>query len=381
MPDAMTAWYNDNDAYCAQWLRNLIAAGLLPAGEVDDRDMRDIEPDELRGYPVQHWFSGVGGWPLALRLASWPDDRPVWTASLPCQPFSAAGRAQGVGDKRHLWPAFLRHVRELRPVCVFGEQVGGKAGYQWLSGVQLDLAAEGYRLGAVDLPAAGIGAPHIRQRLFWVADAQGGQRGQPQAWNGRQMSTGRGAEGDGGLADAGRECGTGRRGLRDVGGAQTGNEGAGQERQRVRDAADDSSTVGGLGDALGPRPQGQRPSVRGHPNNGAGSQQTTQAGTADGGLGDTHAAGLEGLGRQTEGADQRISSQAGSWDDARWIECADGKARRVPQSSIFPLASGVSRRVAKLRAIGNSIVPPLAAEFVRAYMEAKENVLENLSPR
>ena len=85
-------YYNEIDCYCAEWLRNLIRAGLIAEGDVDERDIRDIRPDELTGYAQCHFFAGIGVWSYALRLAGWPDERPVWTGSCPCQPFSAAGR-------------------------------------------------------------------------------------------------------------------------------------------------------------------------------------------------------------------------------------------------------------------------------------------------
>ena len=87
----MTAYYNEHDAYAAAWLRNLIAAGHIAAGDVDARDIQDVTPDDLTGYTQCHFFAGLGGWSYALRLAGWPDDRPVWTGSCPCQPFSTAG--------------------------------------------------------------------------------------------------------------------------------------------------------------------------------------------------------------------------------------------------------------------------------------------------
>lgn len=163
-------YYNENDPYAAQWLKNLEAAGLIPKGEVDERDIRKIRATELAGFRQAHFFAGIGGWAEALRLAGWPDDLEVWTGSCPCQPFSIASpNRKGLADERHLWPDFKRLIAERAPFAVFGEQVASKAGRSWLNGVSADLEALGYWVGSADLCAAGIGAPHIRQRLWWCA--------------------------------------------------------------------------------------------------------------------------------------------------------------------------------------------------------------------
>jgi DNA (cytosine-5)-methyltransferase 1 len=174
----MTAYYNEINKHAAQWLRNLIAKGLIAPGDVDERSILEVKPDDLRSYTQCHFFAGIGGWSYALRLAGWPDDRSVWTGSCPCQPFSAAGHQRGSEDERHLWPAFFGLIRQRRPAKVFGEQVAGAAGFAWWDHVAADLESEGYAAAAADLPACSVGAPHARQRIYWVASDAAGEHGE-----------------------------------------------------------------------------------------------------------------------------------------------------------------------------------------------------------
>ena len=167
----MRTLYADNDPYCAAWLRALAAEDNIPDGDILCADIQEMHGNDLKKYDQVHLFAGIGGWPYALRLAGWPDDRPVWTGSCPCQPFSGAGKRRGRADERHLWPDFSRLIAKCRPPTIFGEQVAGPLGREWLAGVRADLEHLGYAVGAADLPAACVGAPHIRQRLFWVANA------------------------------------------------------------------------------------------------------------------------------------------------------------------------------------------------------------------
>ena len=170
------AYYNEIDPYCAAWLRNLIDAGHIARGDVDERSIIEIRADDLRGYTQCHFFAGIGGWSYALRLAGWDDTRFVWTGSCPCQPLSVAGKGLGTRDERHLWPEWFKLIAECRPVRIFGEQVASKDGLAWFDIVSTDLETESYAIGAVDLCAAGVGAPHIRQRLWFVADADSNRR-------------------------------------------------------------------------------------------------------------------------------------------------------------------------------------------------------------
>ena len=327
----MTAYYNEHDAYAAAWLRNLIAAGHIAPGDVDARDIQDVTPDDLTGYTQCHFFAGVGGFSYALRLAGWPDDEPVWTGSCPCQPLSSAGQRKGAADERHLWPAFFELIAECRPPTAFGEQVASRLGREWFAGVRLDLESVAYAVGGADLPAASVGAPHIRQRLWWVAER---------------------------LADAERAKwraldsarGTARSDSR---GPKDGQEGAGRTRSGGED--------GGLADATSQRRW-----------SGTNRRDGTEV-VNGGGLGDAVLLGRVEERQDTGGRSERGATEGREqrpWDNSGLIGCADGHARRIPQSGIFPLAHGVPGRVGKLRAYGNAICPQVAAVFIRAYRES-----------
>ena len=314
-------YYNEIDPFAAQWLRNLIAAGHLPAGDVDERSIVDVKPSDLKGYTQCHFFAGIGGWPLALRMAGWSDDRPVWTGSCPCQPLSAAGQRKGHADERHLWPAFHSLITECKPPTVFGEQVASSDGREWFAGIRADLEDVGYACGGADLCAAGVGAPHIRQRLFWVADAERPERRPPAQSRGNDHE--------------------------EIGGGSEGASWPGEFR-----------SPGGLAHTV--------PTGRTEGRASAGNGQATSSGT-HGRLAHTN-------GRiESDGRLQR-SGQHGFWSqDAIAISCTDGKRRRVPAEPSFqPLAHGVPGRLGQLRAYGNAIVPQVGAAFITAFLEVQK---------
>lgn len=173
----MSSYYNEIDPYAAQWLRNLIAAGHIAPGDVDERSIEEVQPDDVRGYTQCHFFAGIGGWSYALRLAGWDDERPVWTGSCPCQPFSSATRGRATAADR--WPAFSRMVAGVRPQVVFGEQVA--TARAWFDGVCDDLEGLDYAIWAAVLPALSVDADHARNRLYFAGHAYGyGQSGRAQ---------------------------------------------------------------------------------------------------------------------------------------------------------------------------------------------------------
>ena len=276
------AYYNDNDPRLCQWVKNLIKARILPDGEVDERPIQEVQPEDIRGFIQHHFFCGIGVWAYALRQAGWPDDRSVLTCSCPCQPFSSAGKKDGTADARHLWPEMFRIIREHRPPVVMGEQVASKHALAWLDLVLSDLEGAGYSAGAVDMCAAGVGAPHIRQRLWFVAENEGATWMRTKRWDYAGIDTGRGRE-TGVVADS--ECGAAERQRLKLAGAEIGDQGEARKWQRLRDDLGDGGDPGLLEHAAGP--------------------------------------------------------VNGFWADAEWLPCRDGKARPV-EPKFIKMASGAS---------------------------------------
>ncbi len=163
------AYYNEYDKNASAWLRQLIKNGLIADGEVDERSITEVTANDIRGFAQHHFFAGIGTWSYALRLAGWTDERPVVTASLPCQPFSCAGKQLGKDDERHLLPYFMELVKECRFPIIFGEQVENAISHGWADELVNEMGALNYETALSIIPAAASGSFHIRSRLWWVA--------------------------------------------------------------------------------------------------------------------------------------------------------------------------------------------------------------------
>lgn len=333
----MSAYYNEIDPFAAQWLRELIKAGVIAPGIVDERDIRDIKPNELREYTQCHFFAGIGVWSYALRQAGWDDNQRVWTGSCPCQPFSAAGGKAGFADERHLWPHWHYLISQCQPDVIFGEQVASKDGLAWLDLVQTDLEGTGYTSGAVDICAAGVGAPHIRQRLYIVAERladsnnTGSQRwvGMPECTNQRPVGS---SSMVGGLADT-----PGRRFSE-----QRGKMVPGEIRHTDGSSGAPSRLANSDGAGLKPGSETSETSRQGGPTNAAGRPDN----------------------------DRSAGPTNGYWADVDWLGCRDGKFRPV-EPGTFPLVDGAPARVGRLRGYGNAINAEVAAAFVEAYLACR----------
>lgn len=313
-------YYNEWDKGAAAWLRELINNKLIPYGYVDERSITEVTPSDLEGFTQCHFFAGIGGWPLALQLAGVPTSTRLWTGSPPCQPFSTAGKQLGQFDERHLAPVFLNLVSKCRPPVLFGEQVAPAIAKSWMCDLQTHLEGEDYAVGFAVLPACSVGAPHKRDRLFFGAH-QLAHTDSERLQRERRDSDSQGREGQN-VRPSGLCYGTG------IGGGVANSESDGwcicnTENIRAPNAQSDTFT-----DA---------------------SHCTTNR-------------------------EQRFTSgwadpNHGFWSDADWLGCRDGKFRPV-EPGTFPLANGIPARVGRLRGYGNAIVPQVAAEFVKAFMES-----------
>ena len=317
--------YNENEPFARKWLEQLQERNLIPEGRIDGRSITELRPEDCG--PTSHFFAGIGGWAYALQLAGWDPTRDVWTGSCPCQPFSIAGKGTGTSDKRHLWPIWLSLIREYRPATIFGEQTSSNLGRDWLSGVRADLEALGYAVGAADLCAASVNAPHRRQRLYWVAHAGHGSDRGPN----RLRDSAPGA-----LSAAGEDKGSGQ-GRQDQAGF------------RALDVLADGGQVYGPTDGL--------------------------VNTLRGGASNPDTEAKQGR----NGPDFRVPGETGLsdfWDQFDIAECRaiDGSTqyRRI-EPGLLPVVDGLPSRLRAglIKGYGNAIVPQLAATFIRAFLEAE----------
>jgi DNA (cytosine-5)-methyltransferase 1 len=359
------AYYNENDPKAAAWLRQLIHNGDIAKGEVDERSITEIASSDLVGFTQHHFFAGIGGWSYALRLSGWPDDKPVWTGSCPCQPFSAAGKNKGTNDERHLWPHFFRLISEHKPDTIFGEQVEGAIKHGWLDDLQTDLEREGYAVGHCVLGAHSVNAAHIRQRLYWVANSVGND-------NRRQIE-----RVDGKTHSAPIINGTNITESREFSG--TG--------EYVRGMADANKHSAGqiAGD------NGKMCCIQTKKCESENGAFILRRSSEISRMGNTKRSQLErefkGCRKEpSQNSERQTDESSGSMqivDGIEWIYCRDNKYRPI-KPGVKPLVDGLPKgmvyssdsiispnetheaRVVRLKGYGNAIVPAVAAEFIKA---------------
>ena len=306
-------YYNENDPYAVQWLRNLIAAGHLPNGYVDERSITEVTALDLANYETCHFFAGIGVWSAAYYAQPWRTrSGQVWTGSCPCQPFSSAGGGAGFDDDRHLWPVWQRLIAQCKPAIVFGEQVASKLAEPWIDAVFADLEALEYACGAVAFPSASVGAPHIRDRLYWMGHTD--DAGLQKHW-------------------------------------QSGNVHI-REQDRAHTGRFDVNASMACGMANAKHNGRDRP------------QEYSSKSDGDG----AHIRLFDG-GRALFEGEPSSCTDNGQWRYVDWLFCKDGKWRPV-RPGTFPLVDGTPGRVGRLRAYGNAVNFEQARTFIVSAYEA-----------
>ncbi|MCM1513318.1 MAG: DNA cytosine methyltransferase [Oxalobacter formigenes] len=282
------------------------------------------------------------------------------------------------------WTEWFRLIRECRPAILFGEQVEAAVRWGWLDLVQADLESEGYACGAAVLPAAGVGAPHIRHRLWFVGKHTENKLAYPANIGCNRRGTGKTGDGrNAAWKQPERFCTAGTLAFTDFGRQQVELLYGDKGKTAVEIAGHGED--GRVGNAL-------IEGLEGHAGDDIQDRKQEQAGFASEtghvlrGMADTERDGqdrpgtnqaIKGSGREESvlsvGGNPLVEEQPagrpvnGYWRDADWLFCKDGKWRPV-EPGLKPLASGIPNRVGRLRAYGNAIVPQVAAEFIRACM-------------
>jgi DNA (cytosine-5)-methyltransferase 1 len=316
--------------------------GLERTGGFETAAFCEIEPFPRRVL-AKHW----PGVPIHMdvRKLRGEDVGPVDVicGGYPCQPFSTAGKRAGKDDDRHLWPEFSRLVDELRPAWVIGENVAGHIS-MGLDDVLADLEGKGYACRAFVVPACGVGAPHKRERVWTVAHAPLMQRNGSNHYAGRDIGSPRADEeipesrnsrGGADMADAPRQFCHGRENGEPLGAAIQGKAGTGGGPGHVADAG--GGRLSGSGE----------PFIASNPTQG-GEREATQP--------------FHGGFTRERGAESAVGG--GPHGFPGWL---DGSWER----GIARVASGVPERAARLKALGNAVVPQIPEMIGRAILAAE----------
>jgi len=248
----------------------------------------------------------------------------IITGGVPCQPFSVAGKQKGTEDNRHLWPEMFRVIQDFSPKWIIIENVRGLINIQdgmVFESMHIDLANEGYETQSFIIPAAGVGAPHRRDRVWIVANSRRTIRGQQSSRNkestgsGTSQETKRSADSDSLARSSERE--------KIMANSNEGNVETGRQRQR----------------GICQESEGQRV-----------SSDASSSGQARANPKRVYVQGQQDRPRQKQ------SRRSGWWD----IEPDVGR-----------VADGVQGRIYRLKGLGNSIVPQIAEEIGQAIMKAE----------
>jgi DNA (cytosine-5)-methyltransferase 1 len=358
-------WQVENDPWCTAVLEKHWPH-IPRFGDIHDVGFTPVaNPDRSRQLHPQGSQQKARGRPRDSSKAEYDlSEVDIIVGGFPCQPVSQAGRRRGEDDDRFLWPEMLRIVVELRPSFVVAENVYGLVTHEGglvLSRVYADLEGAGYEVcPPIVFPAAAVGAPHRRDRV-WIV-------GRNQGWSAPDY--------DNRHSPAGHAIQAGRTAPLDGGGAvassngprlQGRDSGVLQERTRQR-----ASRAGGS-------PLANTNSTAGRSTGGAGkalsrSEKEQRSGRCSGSMANSssprpHAPSHPGVHSLEEGArswhgeSERQNSGLPDSDreQAEWsTEPRSERGIWESEPSVGRVANGIPRRVDRLRGLGNAVVPQAA---------------------
>ena len=318
----------------------------------------------------------------------------IITGGLPCQPFSVAGKQAGTDDDRHLWPVMFRIIQEFTPRWVIGENVKGLTNIQdgvVFETVCTDLEGAGYEVRAFNIPAAGVGAPHRRERIWIVAhSSKFGCGSRSDNWEGRQVSNNEERQLTQDQSERQRWESRSRKesNTRSITESRTnqGNEFRWQDLSRSKDVENTRRTLRSRS-KLGETNEDEV--GEGYANQHQRSSSTSESDVANTyarlGNGENEEVQSRGLTFDTssEGStdvaytnSQRQQEQCGTESvqkKGNESQRSSSQARHAGWESepdVGRVAHGVSGRVHRLKGLGNAIVPQIAEEIGRAIVKA-----------
>ncbi len=397
----LNALYNDFEPYTAKLLQLRIDDGWLPPGEVLSEDVRELCKTDLSDYGQVHLYAGIGGFPLACRMAGLPDDFRLQTGGFPCQPFSTAGRRRGPGDNRYLWPQTLACLKSHRPDVAIYENVAGltsvvfpgektlvgmqaligrvtdyiykQKGLGVLNNITQEIEAAGYAVQAFVVPACGVAAPHERARLWIVAYARHLDRRDKRAVKAGDKGSGQrapctNAAGRSGLQPgifpdarhpkcAGREASSGKAARYKSASSCRSVANRDGQRQKPGSESGDKSRDG-VGDG------GQDVANNNSKPKRAGFCESKSSGNRE----RRPANGCSQGGDVSDSDDARCEKQQSSVCGQAQFTASERRCRWSPEPGVGRVVDGLSGRVDRIKGLGNAIVPQVACEIITMIM-------------
>ena len=331
------------------------------AGSRANRNVRTVcfsEIDPFCQAVLRHHWPGV---PIIddLRKFDYEGGCDLVTAGYPCQPFSVAGKQKGAADDRHLWPHVFEIVKRKRPAWCLFENVSGHVNLG-LDEVLLDLENEGYAARPLVIPACAVDAPHRRDRVWIVGHTTHDRRNWGAEQAGREGTTDQSEQPKSSFRGEARGSSQNVADAKSAGSQARGRDGVGTTNRSRRNKGQSAGTSSKTDVADAKKVHGQSSDIQGsqqRQDKGSLGERSSTLADASGTRG---AVGLPGQ----DNWKKRYAEKPDNGSDRR-----DGWAASdnwAVEPSVGRVAHGVPNRVAQLRALGNAIVPQVAAEIMEA---------------